>query len=131
LSVNQDGRRRNVGQLLALPGVTLDRLAAIWPELGGLSPIVREQVEIDAVYAGYLDRQAADVVAFRRDEDLKLPADLDYDAVGGLSTEARQRLRAARPQTLGMAGRLEGIPPSALTALLAYVRRGSDERRSA
>jgi tRNA uridine 5-carboxymethylaminomethyl modification enzyme len=84
---------------------------------------VREQLEIDAGYAGYLDRQAADAAAFRRDEDLRLPADLDYAAVGGLSNEVREKLVAVRPLTLGQAARIEGVTPGALTALLAHVRR--------
>jgi tRNA uridine 5-carboxymethylaminomethyl modification enzyme len=84
---------------------------------------VREQVEIDASYAGYLDRQAADAASFRRDEDLRLPAELDYAAIGGLSNEVRQKLSAVRPLTLGQAARIEGVTPGALTALLAHVRR--------
>jgi tRNA uridine 5-carboxymethylaminomethyl modification enzyme len=84
---------------------------------------VREQIEIDAAYAGYLDRQQADVDAFRRDEALRLPADLDYGAVGGLSNEIRDKLTTVRPLTLGQAARIEGVTPGALTALLAHVRR--------
>ena len=84
---------------------------------------MREQIEIDAGYAGYLDRQAADVEAFRRDEALRLPAGLDYTAIGGLSNEVREKLAAIRPATLGQAGRIEGVTPGALTALLAHVRR--------
>ena len=84
---------------------------------------VREQLEIDAAYAGYLDRQAADAAAFRRDENLRLPADIDYAGVGGLSNEVREKLIAVRPLTLGQAARIEGVTPGALTALLAHVRR--------
>jgi tRNA uridine 5-carboxymethylaminomethyl modification enzyme len=130
LEVNRDGARRSVADLLRYPEITVARLRAIWPELGGLRPDVVEQLEIDARYAGYLQRQAADVVAFRRDEALSLPDDLNYGAVGGLSTEVRERLDAARPATLGAAARLPGVTPAALTALLAHVRRG-DARRSA
>jgi tRNA uridine 5-carboxymethylaminomethyl modification enzyme len=123
LPVKADGQRRDVTQLLAYDDIGFDRLAAIWPELNAWSREVREQIEIDAAYAGYLDRQAADVAAFRRDEDLRLPADIDYAAIGGLSHEARSKLAAVRPQTLGQAGRIEGVTPGALTALLAHVRR--------
>lgn len=123
LKVNQDGQRRSAFQLLSYPTIGFDDLAAIWPELGGLSAGVREQIEIDALYAGYLDRQEADVIAFRRDENLRLPADLDYAAVGGLSNEVRQKFAAARPVTLGQAGRIEGVTPGALTALLAHVKK--------
>ncbi len=125
LAVNADGQRRNVPQLLGCPGVTLDRLAGIWPEIRAWSDMTREQIEIDALYAGYLDRQAADVAAFRRDEDLRLDPDLDYRKVGGLSHEAMEKLSAIRPLTLGQAARIEGVTPGALTALLGHVRRGT------
>jgi tRNA uridine 5-carboxymethylaminomethyl modification enzyme len=123
LAVKADGQRRNVVQLIAYPDIDLDRLAVIWPELAAWTPEVREQIEIDAAYAGYLDRQQADVDAFRRDEALRLPGDLDYAAVGGLSNEIRDKLTAVRPLTLGQAARIEGVTPGALTALLAHVRR--------
>ncbi len=127
LAVNADGQRRDVAQLLACPGVTLDRLAEIWPELRSWSGEIREQIEIDALYAGYLDRQAADVAAFRRDEDLHLDPQLDYRQVGGLSHEAIEKLSAVRPVTLGQAARIEGVTPGALTALLGHVRRGASD----
>jgi len=122
LGINQDGVRRSVHDLLAYPEIDLRRLSEIWPELGELSRIIAEQLEADALYAGYLDRQQADIAAFRRDESLRIPDDLDYGAVGGLSTEVRQRLDAARPMTLGQAARLEGITPASLVALLAHVK---------
>jgi len=121
--VKADGQRRDVLQLLAYPDIGFDDLARHWPEIAAWPAFAREQIEIDAAYAGYLDRQAADVAAFRRDEDLRLPADLDYAGVGGLSHEAREKLAAIRPQTLGQASRIEGVTPGALTALLAHVRR--------
>jgi tRNA uridine 5-carboxymethylaminomethyl modification enzyme len=90
---------------------------------------VREQLEIDAMYAGYLERQALDVAAFKRDEDLRLSPDIDYSGVGGLSNEVREKLAAARPVTLGQASRIEGVTPGALTALLAHVKR--EQRKQA
>jgi tRNA uridine 5-carboxymethylaminomethyl modification enzyme len=124
--VNADGQRRDLVQLLAYPDVSFDALGRVWPEIGAWDAATREQIEIDALYAGYLDRQAADVEAFRRDENLRLPAELDYWAVGGLSHEAKEKLSAVRPQTLGQAARIEGVTPGALTALLAHVRRAAD-----
>jgi tRNA uridine 5-carboxymethylaminomethyl modification enzyme len=126
--VNQDGQRRDALTLLAYPRIGFDDLARIWPQLAQLSPAVREQLEIDALYAGYLERQSADVEAFRRDEDLKLDPDLDYAGVGGLSAEVRQKLAAARPVTLGQAGRIEGVTAGALTALLAHAKRAERKR---
>jgi tRNA uridine 5-carboxymethylaminomethyl modification enzyme len=123
LPVKADGQRRNVLELLAYPTISFDDLARIWPQIGDWAPAVREQIEIDASYAGYLDRQAADAEAFRRDEDLRLPATLDYAAIGGLSNEVREKLATVRPLTLGQAARIEGVTPGALTALLAHVRR--------
>jgi tRNA uridine 5-carboxymethylaminomethyl modification enzyme len=109
--------------LLAHPGVDMTRLAAIWPELGAIPADIAEQLEIDARYAGYLERQARDIAAFRRDEVLLLPDALDYGAVGGLSAEIRGKLAAARPATLGAAARISGVTPAALVALLQYVKR--------
>jgi tRNA uridine 5-carboxymethylaminomethyl modification enzyme len=127
ITINADGRRRTLSQLLAFPGADLDRLAERWPVLREWSAEVREQIEIDSLYAGYLDRQQADVQAFRRDENLRLPADFDFSTVGGLSNEAREKLARIRPATLGQASRIEGVTPGALTALLAHVRRRADD----
>ncbi|WP_304179686.1 tRNA uridine-5-carboxymethylaminomethyl(34) synthesis enzyme MnmG [Phenylobacterium aquaticum] len=123
LPVKADGQRRDVTQLLAYPTIAFDDLARIWPEISAWAPQVREQIEIDAAYAGYLDRQAADAQAFRRDEDLRLDPQLDYRSVGGLSNEVREKLITVRPLTLGQAARIEGVTPGALSALLAHVRR--------
>ncbi len=123
LPVKADGRRRDLIQLLAYPSIGLCDLAQVWPEVAGWPAFAAEQIEIDAAYAGYLDRQAADVLAFRRDENLTIPATLDYAAIGGLSTEAREKLAAVRPRTLGQAGRIEGVTPGAIAALLSHVRR--------
>jgi tRNA uridine 5-carboxymethylaminomethyl modification enzyme len=129
IAARQDGIRRTASALLSLPGVGFHKLVAIWPELGDFAPDIVEQLEIDAHYAGYLDRQEADILAFRRDESRTLPADLDYGAVNGLSTEARLKLEAIRPTTLGQAGRIQGVTPAALTLVLAHVR-GREKKRA-
>ena len=103
--------------------MTLEQLAALWPALGALEPETTRALENDAHYRSYVERQEADIAAFRRDEALRLPGDLRFDTVGGLSHEMRQRLSAARPATLGAAGRVPGVTPAALTALLAHVRK--------
>jgi tRNA uridine 5-carboxymethylaminomethyl modification enzyme len=122
--VNSDGVRRDVFAMLAYPDVTLDDLGRVWPEVFTWNVDVREQIEIEAAYAGYLDRQRADAESLRKDEDLRLPPDLDYGQIGGLSNEVREKLSRVRPLTLGQAARIEGVTPGALTALLAFVRRG-------
>jgi len=123
ITVNADGQRRSIRDLLAFPNVTLDHFTAIHPEIADWPAAVREQVEIDAVYAGYLDRQAQDAEALRREEGLTLPANLDYAVIGALSNEVREKLAMIRPLTLGQAGRIEGMTPGALTALLAHVKK--------
>jgi tRNA uridine 5-carboxymethylaminomethyl modification enzyme len=123
IAVNEDGVARSAADLLAHPGIDVARLAAIWPGLGALAPDIAEQLEIDARYAGYLERQARDIAAFRRDEALLLPDSLDYAAVGSLSAEIRGKLALARPATLGAAARISGVTPAGLVALLQYVKR--------
>lgn len=130
LKVNQDGVARSAFELLSYPDVDFDTVVRIWPELGALPTVIAEQLAIDATYAVYLERQAADVRAFRKDEALVLPVDLDYETVPGLSAEVRQKLVNARPVTLGQASRVEGVTPSAMTSLLLFVKRGN-LRRSA
>ncbi len=127
LALNLDGQRRTAFDLLAYPNLGLGDLARIWLAFGELAPAVAAQLEIDAKYAVYLDRQAQDVAAYRRDESLVLPDDLDFAQVSGLSNEMKQKFAAHRPRTVGQAGRLDGVTPAALTLLAAHVRRG--ERR--
>ena len=122
-AVNQDGRVRTAWEYLSYKDINLAALSAVWPELANLDDEIATQIEIEALYSSYLERQAEDVAALRRDEDLTIPMDLDYSKVGGLSNEVRQKLEAVRPTTLGQAGRIEGVTPGALTALLGFVKR--------
>ncbi|MDE2630123.1 MAG: tRNA uridine-5-carboxymethylaminomethyl(34) synthesis enzyme MnmG, partial [Alphaproteobacteria bacterium] len=122
IAVRLDGARRSAFELLSLPDVDFPLLTGIWPELRDIESEVAEQLEIDAQYAGYLDRQEADILAFRRDEALNLPGELDYSAVCGLSAEAAQKLTTIRPATLGQASRIDGVTPAALTLVLAHVK---------
>jgi tRNA uridine 5-carboxymethylaminomethyl modification enzyme len=122
LALNRDGHRRSAFELLAYPEIEWDVLRGIWPELSAVGPSIAVHLEIDAKYDVYLKRQTADVDAFRRDEGLVL-TDIDYANVPGLSNEARAKLEAARPRTVGQAGRLDGLTPAALGILAAYLRR--------
>jgi tRNA uridine 5-carboxymethylaminomethyl modification enzyme len=129
IAVRQDGVRRSAADLLALADFAT--LARVWPELKEFAPDVVEQLEVDAHYAGYLDRQQADILAFRRDEGISLPLSLDYGAISGLSNEVYQKLERIRPLTLGQAARIEGITPAALTLILAHIRAAKAEKRRA
>jgi tRNA uridine 5-carboxymethylaminomethyl modification enzyme len=122
VKLNQDGQRRTALQLLGHAQAGRAEVMRLWPELQSLGGAVLDQLEADALYAGYLERQNADIAAFRRDEALSLPNDLDYAAVHGLSTEVVQKLSRARPLTLGQAARIDGITPAAITALLGHVK---------
>ncbi len=123
VAINQDGVPRSALDLLAYPEIDWTRLEGLWPELVGVAPEIAEQLTIDSRYEGYLARQRQDIAAYRRDEALELPADLDYGAIGSLSNEVRQKLQNHKPATLGQAARISGVTPAALIALLKHVRR--------
>ena len=129
LAVNQDGIWRSAFDLLRYPNFTWNDLTPIWPELSNIAPDIIEQIEIDASYAGYLERQEADIVAFKKDEALLLPTDLDYREIGSLSTEVRQKLEEARPTTLGAASRIPGVTPASIISLLRHVKRANNNAK--
>ena len=122
-NVNQDGRARTAWEYLGYKDISIETLTKVWPELSGIDPAIAAQLEIEALYSRYIERQASDVEALRRDEALRIPEEIDYAAVGGLSNEVRQKLESIRPATLGQASRIEGVTPGALTALLGHVKR--------
>lgn len=123
IHINRDGVRRSAFELLAYPDIDIERLGDVWPQLNRIDRRVAGQIEIDARYAVYLERQDADIAAFRRDEDIALPALLNYRGLAGLSNEVCEKLEAARPTTLGQAGRIDGMTPAALTLILAEAKR--------
>ncbi len=123
LSVNKDGVRRSAFDLLAYPNATLSLLAEVAPLLKEIDRKTAEQIEIEAKYAVYLDRQTADIAASRRDEGMLIPADFDFESIEGLSNEIKIRLSAIRPETLGQASRIEGVTPVAVTLLAVALRR--------
>jgi tRNA uridine 5-carboxymethylaminomethyl modification enzyme len=125
IPVNKDGVRRTVSALLAYPHITWNELTPIWPELATIDTDIRAQIEIDSMYAGYMGRHDADIEAYRKDENLILPKDLDFAAVGSLSNEIRQKLEHVKPTTLGEAARIPGVTPAAVIALLRYVKKPS------
>jgi tRNA uridine 5-carboxymethylaminomethyl modification enzyme len=128
IEVNKDGRRRSAFDLLALPSVGLEQLAAIWPEIGQIAPAIAAQIEVDARYASYVRRQELDVAALRKDEALRIPLELDFSSLPGLSTEVRQKLMRLRPTTLAQAARIDGMTPAALLLLLARLKARPDRK---
>ena len=122
IRINADGKRRSVDELLAFPEVDLPRLARIWPQLDRIDNTTRAQIENDACYAGYVDRQKSSISEMRRQEERPLPETLDYAAISGLSRELSGKLSAARPMTLGEAARIDGMTPAALALLLSASR---------
>ncbi|MBX3534866.1 MAG: tRNA uridine-5-carboxymethylaminomethyl(34) synthesis enzyme MnmG [Xanthobacteraceae bacterium] len=121
--LNRDGQRRTAFDLLSYSHVTTGQVAKIWPGLSALAPKIAEQLEIDAKYSVYLDRQREDAERFRRDEAMSLPDAMDFDAIPGLSNELRAKLSTVRPKTLGHANRIEGMTPAALGLLALHARR--------
>jgi tRNA uridine 5-carboxymethylaminomethyl modification enzyme len=128
LTVNRDGRRRTAFELLSFPDISLDRLIAVWPQIGGLEPRIASQLEVDARYAAYLRRQDEDVAQLKRDEAVRIPSDFDYSGIPSLSAEVRQKLVQHRPATLAQAGRIEGVTPAALLTLLARLKTRRDRK---
>jgi tRNA uridine 5-carboxymethylaminomethyl modification enzyme len=129
LALNKDGQRRSAFELLAYPEVGWSEVRCIWPELSSIDPGIAVHLEIDAKYEVYLKRQVADIDSFRRDECVEL-GEIDYTAVPGLSNEARSKLEAARPRTIGQASRLDGVTPAALGILTSYLRREARRKTS-
>jgi tRNA uridine 5-carboxymethylaminomethyl modification enzyme len=130
IHLNRDGIRRSGLDLLAHPSLDIAALARVAPALASIRPAIAVQIETDAKYAVYLDRQNADIDALRRDEAVRLPDDLDYE-LSGLSNELREKLKRTRPGTLGQASRVEGMTPAALTLLLAETKRRTAKGRDA
>jgi tRNA uridine 5-carboxymethylaminomethyl modification enzyme len=130
LAINQDGITRNALTLLSYPDITFGRLVELWPELGSFAPDVVQQLEIQALYSGYLERQESDIAAFQRQEHVLLPEVMDYDAIPSLSKELRGKLKQMQPATLGAASRIPGMTPAAITAVLVQVRQMERKRAS-
>ncbi|MCC2652428.1 MAG: tRNA uridine(34) 5-carboxymethylaminomethyl synthesis enzyme MnmG, partial [Microvirga sp.] len=123
LELNQDGIRRSAYQLLSYPSIGWSDLERIWPDLAVVSAPIRDRLETDATYAVYLDRQQADIAAYRRDESVVLEQSIDFQGLPGLSNEIKAKLDRVRPRTIGQAARIEGITPAALTLLAAHARK--------
>ncbi|MFM9889226.1 MAG: tRNA uridine-5-carboxymethylaminomethyl(34) synthesis enzyme MnmG [Rickettsiales bacterium] len=127
ISLNNDGIRRSILSLISHPNITFSQLTSLWPTLSDMRADVREQIEIEAVYHSYLARQQSDIDSFKQDEHVSLPDGLDYDVVGSLSNEVKLKLKTVKPSTIGAAGRIPGMTPAALIAILTHLKRQSSK----
>ena len=125
INIAKDGVKRNAIEILSQKSVNMSKIREIWPEIKYVSREIDEQIEIKAHYKGYLKKQDADILAFKRDENLKIPENLDYEQFSGLSTEVKSKFKEIRPKTLGQALRIDGITPAAVYILLSHVKRKS------
>ncbi|WP_296098718.1 tRNA uridine-5-carboxymethylaminomethyl(34) synthesis enzyme MnmG [uncultured Agrobacterium sp.] len=128
LKLNQDGQRRSAYELLAYPEMTLEALKPIWPALNDLAPRVSEVLEIEASYAVYMQRQSADIIDIKRDEDRQIPEGFEFGAISGLSNELKQKLIAAKPINIAQAARVDGMTPAAISLILALIKKGTYTR---
>ncbi len=123
LKVNQDGKSRSAIDFISMPDVGVAEVERIWPEFAALPHFAKEVLEADALYSGYLDRQNHEIENLRREEEYRIPVELDYFALPSLSIELRQKLSRIRPETLGQAERIDGMTPAALACLLGHIKR--------
>ncbi|WP_172327752.1 tRNA uridine-5-carboxymethylaminomethyl(34) synthesis enzyme MnmG [Mangrovicoccus sp. HB161399] len=127
--VSQDGNKRSAYDLLAYPGVTFDMVMPLADGAEALSPEIRIQASTDALYAQYVERQKRDAAALKKDSDLEIPSDFNFDGLSGLSSELKGKLKRDRPRTLAQAGHIEGMTPAALVLLLSKLRQANGKKR--
>ena len=125
VKIAKDGILRTASNILAQKGVTMDKIREIWPEMNFISKDIDEQLETNAHYKGYLKKQNADILAFKRDENLKIPDNINYDNFSGFSNEVKSKFKQIKPKTMGQALRIDGITPAAVFILLSHLKRKS------
>jgi tRNA uridine 5-carboxymethylaminomethyl modification enzyme len=125
INIAKDGVSRSADQILSQKGVDMVKIREIWPEITFISKEIDDQIEINAHYRGYLKKQNADILAFKRDENLIIPINTNYDALSGLSNEVKSKFKLIKPKTMGQALRIDGITPAAAYILLSHVKRRS------
>jgi tRNA uridine 5-carboxymethylaminomethyl modification enzyme len=130
-SIAQDGVRRSAYELMSYPDIDYSNLVEVWPELNNIDGAIARQIEIDALYAVYMQRQQADIDVVARDENRAIPADFDFDKLSGLSNELKHKLKVVKPTSLGQAGRIDGITPAGLTLILAHLKKLDANKRGA
>ena len=125
VNIAKDGIKRSANQILSQKSVDMDKIREIWPQIAYISREIDQQLEINSHYRGYLKKQNADILAFKRDENLIIPENLDYDIFSGLSNEVKTKFKKIRPKTMGQALRIDGITPAAVYILLSHLKRKS------
>tara|TARA_B100000530_G_scaffold202720_1_gene129383 strand:- start:408 stop:848 length:441 start_codon:yes stop_codon:yes gene_type:complete len=125
VKIAKDGIKRNASEILSQKSVNMSKIREIWPEINYVSREIDDQIEINSHYKGYLKKQSADIIAFKRDENLIIPENLDYDQFSGLSNEVKSKFKQIKPKTMGQALRIDGITPAAVYILLSHLKRKS------
>ena len=131
INIAKDGVKRSAFDILSREGVTFDKLRLIWSKIPRASKKEEEQIEISAHYSGYLEKQEADIIAFKKDENLIIPEGIDYNKLSGLSNEVKSKFKLIRPKTLGQALRIDGVTPAAAYILFSHVKKGSKKLKIA
>ncbi len=130
INLNQDGIRRSAFDLLKYSHIDFDQLSSIWPQLKLIPKEIVEQLEIEAMYLDYLQKQEEDILSFKKEEQMKIPEDFDYDPLPSLSTEIKTKLKTIRPATIGSASRIQGMTPAAIISLMAFIRKSNNASRT-
>ena len=125
INIAKDGVSRSAEQILSQKGVNMNKIRRIWPEISFISKEIDDQLEINAHYRSYLIKQNSDILAFKRDENIKIPSNIDYDAFSGFSNEVKLKFKQIKPKTMGQALRIDGITPAAVFILLSHIKRKS------
>ncbi len=126
LNINQDGKKRSVLDLISYPNISINDLYEIWPELNNIDPNVIAQLESDAIYSKYLDRQTQEITSFKKEEAVNIPENINYMDIKGLSNEARDRISRIKPTTIGQLNRMEGIDPSTVLKVISYLKASKE-----
>lgn len=124
ITIKKDGIKRNAFELLAFPNITIEKLTEIWSQIADISPEIRQQIAIEALYKPYIEREMHDIEIFRKEENLRIPEGFNYDSVGSLSNEVREKFKQFQPFTIGAAAKIPGVTQASVMALLIAVKNG-------
>lgn len=126
ISIKQDGNRRTAFELLGFPNITMEQLLNVWPEISNIKPEIREQIAIEGMYKPYIERSLKNIELFKKEEELRIPKDFDYNTIGSLSNEVREKFNKYRPFTISAASKIPGITQASVMALLIAIKSKQD-----